>query len=391
MKPEFCRVCGAEKRKEHEEGVTKVCNDCKLIFVLGTRKKPESKTAKDNIEDAKKHLTTFKGTIDTGIGKISKYLQPAIAEFSDKKAYIPQYLKRIGQWLLTVVAFSFVIILSGELIKFSINKKNSNKIPHLHSEIDSLASKGVLFAQISSNDSLMITNRVRKTCGSYFDSVAAILASQTLKKDDMGNYYMSSNIAIDTFRQAILYYDSAKNGITVKLFIDRKLSSFSETKKVKKIHYSTVDNWEEYIKKVINSMDVYSEETNAVEAEVEVIDEVVTPEVTTEQPIEQVLQEIKPQKEPKKTNEKQPEINDNKPVIDPPSEPEPPSKGKIIDVVFISKKSKPGDLIIGKLTYEGVEFDYICSQCNIAEIIKNKNTKVRRLNKETPLEIELIH
>lgn len=138
-------------------------------------------------------------------------------------------------------------------------------------------------------------------------------------------------------------------------------------------------------------MDVYSEETNAVEAEVEVIDEVVTPEVTTEQPIEQVLQEIKPQKEPKKTNEKQPEINDNKPVIDPPSEPEPPSKGKIIDVVFISKKSKPGDLIIGKLTYEGVEFDYICSQCNIAEIIKNKNTKVRRLNKETPLEIELIH
>ncbi|MBK7139861.1 MAG: hypothetical protein IPH74_12930 [Bacteroidetes bacterium] len=95
----------------------------------------------------------------------------------------------------------------------------------------------------------MITNRVRETCGSYFDSVTAILGSQEFQKDNNGNYYMSSNIAIDTFRQAILYYDSAKNGITVKLFLDRKLSSFLETQKVKKLHYNTVDNWEVYIKR----------------------------------------------------------------------------------------------------------------------------------------------
>jgi hypothetical protein len=390
MKPEFCRVCGAEKRKEQEEGVSKTCNDCKLIFVLGTRKKPESITTKENIEDTKKDLKTFKEKVNIGVVKVDEHLQPIFGWILDKKEYIPQYLKRIGLWLLTIVVFSFVIIISGELVKFAVYKKNSNRIPHLQSEIDSLASKRVLFAQISGNDSIMITNRVRETCGSYFDSVTAILGSQEFQKDNNGNYYMSSNIAIDTFRQAILYYDSAKNGITVKLFLDRKLSSFSETQKVKKLHYNTVDNWEVYIKKVLNSIDESFEKKNAGEVEVEIVEEVVTPEIINEQPIEPPKQEIKPQKEPKKTYEKLPEIN-NQPVVLPPKIHELPSKIEIIEVVFISKTSKPGDLIIGKLTYGGVEFDYRCSQCNIAEIIKNKYTKVRRLNKETPLEIELIH
>ncbi|MBK7139860.1 MAG: hypothetical protein IPH74_12925 [Bacteroidetes bacterium] len=120
--------------------------------------------------------------------------------------------------------------------------------------------------------------------------------------------------------------------------------------------------------------------------EVEIVEEVVTPEIINEQPIEPPKQEIKPQKEPKKTYEKLPEIN-NQPVVLPPKIHELPSKIEIIEVVFISKTSKPGDLIIGKLTYGGVEFDYRCSQCNIAEIIKNKYTKVRRLNKETPLKL----
>lgn len=397
MSSGFCNKCGAKKANEVIHGETKVCNDCKLIFIINTRKIPESKTIAEQIDLGDK-LKKGKDIANVVANKVhAGIFSPLTLWLKTNKENIIYKSKRTILWILGVGLFAAIFYGILAFSMFAIDRSKNNKPAHLAFELDSLAKANIIFDSIIAHPELQLTKRLNKLEDLPVDTFLAYFGHASIVRDDDIFYSNTINKVNATIPVGIFIFDSTKNAILVKYYNGEEVS-ISENKKARQINDKFLYNWEKNLKLFIDSLnpvEVVSDSTFIVEEKVEkpaipvspTLEEKKQEQLKIEEAMKLAEKKKKEEEEKKKKQEEQTKVK-----IEPEPTPPVPMYSNLTKyygtIKFLSKK--PGGVYTGTFkTTDGVEykFEYLGDMklINEAEYIFYGNISKNVLNVESAI------